>query len=121
MAARLVIAVLLFAMLSQTFSKAVIVTSYYADNGAYARNCVNKARPAMHCNGRCQLMKKMKQEENRDRQSPIPKNGLDEVLSSKTFFTSLGSLPELMLKHYPFYLSRLAAERCKEYFQPPQA
>lgn len=121
MAGRLVIVVLLFAMLSQTFSKAVMVTSYYANTGAYAKNCVNKARPAMHCNGKCQLMKKMKQEENGDRQSPVPKNGFDEVLSSKTFFTSVASLPGSMLKHYPFYLSPLTAKRCKEYFQPPQA
>jgi hypothetical protein len=121
MAGRLIIVVLLFAMFSQTFSKAMLVTSYYANTSAYAKNCVNKARPAMHCNGRCQLMKKMKQEENGDRQSPAPKNGFDEVLSSKTFFTSVVSLPGFRLKHNPFYIPYSTKKRSREYFQPPQA
>lgn len=121
MTARLFITLLLFAMLSQTFSKALLVSSYYANTSAYAKNCVNKARPAIHCNGRCQLMKKMKQEDNGDKQSPVPKNGFDEVLSSKTFFTSVVRLPEFRIKHYPFYQLHYTEKRSREYFQPPQA
>ena len=37
----------------------------------YAKNCINKARPKLHCNGKCQMMKKMrkrkKKKQNQDR------------------------------------------------------
>lgn len=42
----------------------------------------------MHCNGRCQMMKKMQQEEKKDQENPERKNdNKNEVLlSSKSFF-----------------------------------
>ncbi len=42
----------------------------------------------MHCNGKCQMMKKLKQEENKDEQNPERKseNKNECVLSSKSFF-----------------------------------
>jgi len=47
----------------------------------YAKNCENKAFPAMHCNGKCQLMKKLRQEQKDDqdnRERLI--NGKNEVV-----------------------------------------
>ena len=43
---------------------------YFINTTAYAKNCENKARPILHCNGKCQMMKKLKEEEKKEQQNP---------------------------------------------------
>ncbi len=80
---------LLFAFMLQTFSKTFIVAGYFTNTKAYAKNCENKAKPKMRCNGKCQMMKKLKQEEKKDEQNPQRKIENEYVLSSKSFYPSL--------------------------------
>jgi hypothetical protein len=80
---------LLLAFAIQTFSGGFVVLNYYTNTAAFAKNCVNKAKPKMHCNGKCQMMKKMQEEEKKDQQLPERKfENKIEVLSSKSFFYS---------------------------------
>ena len=118
---RIAIVVLLLAILGQTFSKAFIVTSYYANTDAYAKNCVNKAKPSLNCNGKCQMMKKMKQEENKDKQTPERRNNNEEVLSSKSFFISVQAAPACILVHAARYTSHFPERRSTDFFHPPQS
>ena len=46
------------------------MVEYYANTSAFAKNCENKAKPAMHCNGKCQMMKKIKAAESKEQQMP---------------------------------------------------
>lgn len=75
----------------QTFSRTFVVFDYFANTKAYTKKCENKARPKMHCNGKCQMMKKLKQEEKKDEQNPERKaeNKNEFVLSSKSFYPTL--------------------------------
>ena len=71
------------AFLIQTFSKPFIIADYYANTADYAKNCINKLIPAMHCNGKCQMMKKLQEQEKKDQESSERKSGnKTEVLSS---------------------------------------
>jgi hypothetical protein len=63
---QLTAALLILAFTASTFCRTVIVLDYYANTTAYAKDCINKARLAMHCNGKCQMMKKLDQEEKND-------------------------------------------------------
>ncbi|WP_121354045.1 hypothetical protein [Flavisolibacter nicotianae] len=82
--------VLLTAFAAQTFQQAFVVLNYYTNAAPFARNCENKERPALHCNGKCQLMKKMQEEEKKDRQVPERKlETKNEVVSSLSFFATL--------------------------------
>jgi hypothetical protein len=63
---QLTAALLILAFTASTFCRTVIVLDYYANTAAYAKACINKARLAMHCNGKCQMMKKLEQEEKND-------------------------------------------------------
>ncbi|MGG9971092.1 hypothetical protein ACQ33O_04780 [Ferruginibacter sp. SUN002] len=76
---------------AQTFTKSLIVFDYYSNTKAYAKNCENKAKPKMHCKGKCQMMKKLKQEEKKDEQNPERKseNKNEITLSSKSFYPAL--------------------------------
>ncbi|MBS1512414.1 MAG: hypothetical protein JST86_16330 [Bacteroidetes bacterium] len=82
--------ILIAAFAAQSFSGGFIMLDYYSHTAAFAKNCENKARPQMHCNGRCQMMKKLKAEEKKDEQNPERKaDNKTVVLSSKSFFCSV--------------------------------
>ncbi len=65
---KLLVLILITSVMMQTFSKGVLLLSYYTNTGVYAANCENKARPQLHCNGKCQLSKKIKEEERKEQQ-----------------------------------------------------
>jgi hypothetical protein len=68
---------------------------YYADyqfnREVYLKNCINKAKPKLKCNGHCQLQKKLDQDSStQDKQVPERKSGFtEEVISSKSFFATV--------------------------------
>jgi hypothetical protein len=114
--------ILLAAFLAQTFSKSLVMADYYANTSKYAKNCENKARPKMHCNGKCQLMKKLQAEEKKDQENQERKadnkNGM--VLSSKSFFTSAPSDRIYFIKRlYPNLQITKETDRSFEVFHPP--
>jgi hypothetical protein len=81
--------ILLLAFVAQTFSAPFIRLDYYFNQADYAKNCVNKKRPKMHCNGQCQVMKKIQEEEKKDQEQAERKMGSKlEVLSSRSFYTN---------------------------------
>ncbi len=81
---------LLAAIAAQTFYQAVVVLDYYTNTASFALRCENKARPAMHCNGKCQMMKKLKEEEKKEKQNPGRRtDNREQTLSSKSFFATL--------------------------------
>ncbi len=78
---QLLVLLFLATFLAQSFSRFFIIADYYTHVAEYAKNCENKAIPTMHCNGKCQLMKKLRQDqkdaqENQERLT----NGKNEVV-----------------------------------------
>lgn len=54
-------------MLSQTFSKWAVVLEYHLNKEFIAQKlCINKAKPKLNCGGKCQMMKKLAEEEKQD-------------------------------------------------------
>ena len=65
-------------VLLQTFSREVLVVDFTLNRAIItARFCVNKARPQLHCDGKCYFAKKLKQQEERESKAP---NALKEKL-----------------------------------------
>lgn len=116
--------VFLAAFLAQTFSKTLVIADYYTNTAKYAKNCENKAKPKMHCNGKCQMMKKLQQEEKKDQENPERKaeNKNEIVLSSKSFFTTVPYYSKYSIKKlYPALQSPKETDRSFEVFHPPSA
>jgi len=114
--------IFLAAFLAQTFSKSFVMADYYTNTSKYAKNCVNKARPKLHCNGKCQMMKKLQQEEKKDQENPERKseNKNEIALSSKSFFTSVPTYCINFIKRlYPTLNSPKVTDRSFEVFHPP--
>lgn len=82
-----ILLILLFA--TYHFNRVWIVLDYVANTEAFAKNCENKARPQLHCKGKCQMMKKLKEEEKKEQQNPSGKADKDEVVYAKPGTTTL--------------------------------
>jgi len=106
-----------------TCSSLFFVAGYYINPATYAENCVNKDKPQMHCNGKCQLQKKINTENTNDKQNPERKNNnLDEVLSSKTFFASLEiAINPIDGNKYFITNTGIPTDRYFRFFRPPKS
>ena len=107
----------------QTFSRAFIVVDYVANTAAFAKNCENKAKPKLQCNGKCQMMKKMAKEEKKDQENPDRKaeNKSENVLSSKSFFTAESPVNTgtYVVAKYPIYTAAREIKMPRSFFHPP--
>lgn len=76
----------------------------------------------MHCNGKCQMMKKLKQEENKDSQNPDRKN---EVKTDLLFFdqikTQFNYQRILNKRQFPIVQYKLTQDISVDFFHPPSA
>lgn len=112
---------LIIAFAAQTFSGAFVKLSYVINPDAYAKNCINKAKPKLKCHGKCQVMKKMEQEEKREQENQERKwETKVTVLSSKSFFTTDIQFTEITLQN-KYGLINLAREikMPRSIFHPP--
>lgn len=119
---QLIAFLLLTAFTAQTFGQAITVANFYIHQDYIAKTlCVNKDKPQMKCCGKCQLSKKIKQEEKQDQQNPERKESKNEVLSSKSFFPDFISVvtsSSILFKSYPLFDS---IKMPFSIFHPPQA
>jgi hypothetical protein len=115
--------IFLTAFAMQTFTKAFIVFDYVANTKNYAKNCVNKAKPKMHCNGKCQMMKKIQEEEKKEQQNQERKDeAKNQVLSTKSFFASLTPIQSTTLSiEYSFLSNGKEIKMPRTHFHPPGA
>ena len=119
---QLAVIFLLTAFAVQTFDKAVVVFNYYSNTAAYAKNCENKAKPMLHCNGRCQMMKKLKQEENKDKQNPERRSeNKNEVLYFSKNQINMQYFNLTVANTYLVLNNRITKDISLDFFQPPRA
>jgi len=58
-------------VLLQTFSREVLVADFTLRRATItARFCINKARPQLHCDGRCYFAKQLKKQAQRESKAP---------------------------------------------------
>lgn len=62
--------ILLIAFAIQSFYMGGIVVDYYMNTSSYSKNCENKAKPILKCNGKCQMAKKILAEQKKDEKNP---------------------------------------------------
>lgn len=117
-----VIILLTLSLLVQSMSKGIIVLSYFTNKQAYERYCVNKARPQLHCDGKCQVAKKIKAEEERDQKDPLKGSSFSEVvLINQDHFLRIqpifaSSAGETLL--FPLAIGQ-PSDRSRSCFHPP--
>ena len=111
------------ALIAQTFSRSLAMADYLVNLDTYKKNCVNKAKPMLHCNGKCQMFKKMKKQEGSNgTNAPAPKfNQIEVVLSSKSFFPSLNVISTHDITSFYTYNDEFSSNYLGSIFHPPGA
>jgi len=79
-------------MLLQTFGKVLVLVDYQA-NKEYIMKvlCINRDKPQLHCEGKCQLTKKLKSQHDTDKQAN--ERGQKQEVQLNLFCQSLFSFP----------------------------
>lgn len=110
-------------MLAQTFSKALIVAEYRLNRDYIAKFlCVNRDKPKMHCNGRCHLMKKIKQEEKKDQDNPERRaENKFEIITATFQPASIAPVRTVSDMEYPVFQESICTDFASSFFHPPQA
>ena len=108
----------------QTFNRLFLLADYYTNTAKYAQQCENKSRPQMHCDGKCQMTKKLQQEDNKDQQNPERKgDNKSEVIFY--FKSSFASVPVFncitKLPTYTVISAAKTTDHSTGIFHPPQA
>jgi hypothetical protein len=115
--------ILMLLLMTQTFSHLFVVLSFRINRDYIAKNlCENRYRPKLHCKGKCVLMKKMKQEERQERESPgnLKVEVISLVISSKTFFAVTSDPDVIKTKsYYPAINTGIPVDRPADIFHPP--
>jgi hypothetical protein len=113
--------ILLGAFAAQTFNRSVIVLDYYSNKAAFAKKCENKARPQLLCKGKCQMLKKLKQEEKKDEQNPERRlENKSEVFSSKSYFATYNAdISGAFASFVPLFSIGHPKDCANTFFHPP--
>ena len=121
---QLIVLLFLASFLAQTFSRFFIIADYYANTAKYAALCENKAILNMHCNGKCQMMKRLKQDEKDQQENQ--ERAVDNRNEVVFFTPSSFSLTEPVTDLNPAEKSTLQSYGpslilCVDIFRPPRA
>ena len=117
--------VILFTLLIflQPLSKMWIFVSFKINQNYIAKNlCDNRAKPTMHCHGKCHLMKKLKQAD-KEEQKPQTIKEKSEMLycNNPTNFSLCGQIYFVDNKQSFFdYKFQYSSSYLKDIFRPPK-
>jgi hypothetical protein len=116
--------ILILLMMVQTFTAWLIIAEYAINKDYIAKNlCINKEKPNLHCNGKCRLMKKLSEEENKN--SPTdPSTGGKIKMSETVFLHETQFLPIRFLFEEPVrfnsvFILKKTANPSADVFRPP--
>ena len=111
---------LLIAFTLKTFNGAVIVLDYYTNTAAFASHCENKALPELDCEGKCQMVKKLTEEDKKEQQNPGRKATDKSEISARHFFVRCTLYNPAVITSSPSYFhTSLSAGVLADIFHPP--
>lgn len=114
--------ILILLVMVQSFTSWIIVAEYTINKEYIAKNlCINKERPKLHCKGKCQLMKKLVEEENQNSSSNTQtgKIKMDVLFVQKLDPPSISGLSKEDTKFNAAYILKQSIGSVSAIFHPP--
>ena len=113
--------ILILAFAIQTFYTGGLVADYYLNTSQYLKNCVNKAKPVLKCSGKCQLAKKIQQQQEREQTAPERKSEIKiQLLCFRPYFAAAATnQPIIVVPIIPYQEYHLRTGYPRAVFQPP--
>jgi hypothetical protein len=118
---RSIIAIVLsFAILLQSAGKLIVVLDYQLNKDYISKNlCENKARPKMHCNGKCHLRKQLQKEEKKENNNNAMKERSEVQLFSGSSRLEFDPLSFSEITHQTPYNAVASILHSAAVFHPP--
>ncbi|MFZ4261571.1 hypothetical protein ACFRAE_05985 [Sphingobacterium sp. HJSM2_6] len=87
----------------------------------YIANCINKDRPELHCNGQCELMKKVREQEKENAKKNLLIYEYSSLYMHKDYlhFEYQHILPETRQKNFTPNLVAYSYTHLQALFRPP--
>lgn len=114
-------------ILGQAFVRTAWALHYQWDRAVYLKNCENRDKPNLHCDGKCYLKKKMAVSENTSPKEPQLPQGFREIKDIQLYFESCDFFPHFtgipaQLTSLPPFTRRFLADVPEAgIFKPPAA
>ncbi|HRI59344.1 MAG TPA: hypothetical protein PK228_06465 [Saprospiraceae bacterium] len=80
---------------AQSFVRTAWTIHYQWNRAVYLKNCENRDKPNLHCDGKCYLKKKMAASENNNPKEPRLPEGFRQIQDIQLFFESFDLFPRL--------------------------
>lgn len=121
----LIVTLLAMAMLGQAFVRTAWVLHYQWNRAQYLEKCENKFKPSMHCNGKCQLRKRLiATHESQDPAAPRLPERFFQQSDLQLFVEPLPEFPAFCIEEIapaplPLYAFTLPSVALGQVFHPP--
>lgn len=113
--------ILLLTFTAISFQGTGLLFNYRFNKSAFEKNCINKKRPQLKCEGKCQLMKKMLEREQQDQDHPESKPDVEVTLFIAFSDTDAVCTPEKgIYSTFPPYTSPHLSDNTTDIFHPPR-
>lgn len=117
-----VVSLLLVALAAQTFNSGFIMLDFFLHQSYIAQNlCINKDKPQMKCCGRCQLRKKIAQENSTQGQLPARKYNMTHLLFFNDIISASSTYVCAYKSGYPELVNYFPSTVFFDILHPPQA
>jgi len=117
---KIVAFILLISIAIQSFSQGIVVLQFKVQRNYIAKNlCVNRSKPMLHCNGKCALAKKLRQQEKKQETPDLKLPGKADVISSRSFFVQQLTLATSIRPVYSDYSEAPLRDLPTTFFHPP--
>jgi len=114
--------ILLVAILAQHFSLLLVRLDFFINRSYIAANlCENRNRPELHCNGKCILSQRLKQQQKKESQEAEKKAMEKSEISSFHSFHLQLAAPEPLPRQYVLVSDNSTTDRAALIFHPPSA
>lgn len=114
--------IFLASFVAHTIGNGFYIADYYLNTAKYAKNCVNKAKPKLKCNGKCQLMKKIREQEEKEKKSDEIELSarIELTLSDKNYFVIIDDRNAINNPIQPLYQNAIRLiDFSSSVFHPP--
>jgi hypothetical protein len=121
---RLLSLILIACIIGQASVRTLWSVHYQLDRAAYVKQCENKDKPSLHCDGKCYLKKQMQETSPDNSKEPRLPEGFHQIKDLQLFCESLLT-PSLVCfsetKHIPLpvYHFALPGAPLSSVFRPP--
>lgn len=111
--------IMIVSVLVQTFSKGIVILGYYSQKEYISKYlCENRNTPKMNCCGKCQLRKRLSQEDRPGKTKETIRHTIDEI-ALIPLVVQMSPLPPLAIKKYIDLHSSLPSYAPAVVFRPP--